>query len=599
MNAKSQLLLVNREARFLKTVSQSLIEAGYPVLAADSKSAALDLLSSSSIALVICDSELSDCDGYDFLAYLKNNPASRNIPFIFLVSTRFVVDSLEEEVSKILKAFDMGAIDFIIDSMEDDVSRVLIKRINKILPADFREESKGLLTPPSDRSDESMPGPAERRDSKRIIPSHAVSVEISRDGVLWIPGQITNINEQGLKMETSLLGKLGMQVYIRVPLPGAQYVRAECHIRHISIIRHPSSAEIGVEADDSIEWIEIYNYIAKLMGIVKAAETKQIAADAQAPLPTDAFSGIADRPQERKKQYVYVDPVLHAVHDVSAQKVLENKFYRSLIGKQLGNYKAVSFIGSGSMAGVFKGWDVLLERHVALKVISYKLSAIPSFREMFIREARLVSRLTHPNIAQLYHIDQVDDVMYFIMELINGGTLADILKDRNKLSLAKCLEYFITTCRTLDFVSKQNIVHRDIKPANIMIDDRGVLKIVDFGIAIKDDGTGEERKPDGFGSPLYASPECIMGRPLDLCSDIYSLGATFYHVFAGVPPFEGDSDDIITAKHLNEQLVPLKKRSPMVSGDLSDIIGKMMAKKPQERYQSYRALANDLTEVVH
>ena len=132
-----------------------------------------------------------------------------------------------------------------------------------------------------------------------------------------------------------------------------------------------------------------------------------------------------------------------------------------------------------------------------------------------------------------------------------------------------------------------------------MINDRGMLKIADFGVATVADEINKKRNPDGFGSPLYASPEYIMGRPLDCCSDMYSLGATFYHVLAGVPPFEGDSVETITNKHLNEHLVPLKKKNPLVSIDLSDIIGQMMAKKPQERYPNYRALINDLMEVVH
>jgi hypothetical protein len=543
---------------------------------------------------MICDSELTDSDGYDFLEFLKKSPHLKKIPFVFLVSARFVVDSLEEEVSKILRAFDMGAIDFIIDTLEEDVSRVLIKRINKILPADFRQARK---TP--SREDQAMPsGKDDRRDSERIIPCSVVDIEISRDSVLWMPGRITNINDQGLLMETSLLGKLGMPVYIRVPLPGGKQITAKSHIRHISILKRSASAEIGIEAEESIEWIEIFNYIARLMGIVKSSDAKMISRDDQMSAEEDTGAGNIGG-KNHKKQYVYVDPLFHHVHDAGTDNALEKKFYSSLVGKQLGNYKAVSFIGSGSMAGVFRGWDVLLERNVALKVISYKLSAIASYRDMFIKEARLVSRLTHPNIAQIYHIDQMDDVLYFVMELISGGTLADIIKDRNKLNMAKCLEHFITICRTLDFVSRQNIIHRDIKPANIMIDDRGLLKVVDFGIAVIDDETNQKRKPEGFGSPLYASPECILGRPLDCCSDIYSLGATFYHVFSGVPPFEGDSDEIITNKHLNEHPVPLRKISPMVSMDLSDIIGKMLAKKSQERYQNYRAIINDLTEVVH
>ncbi len=587
MDAEHYILIVNREKRYAQAVFQSLESAGYPVLAETSMKGALDLLSGNAVALVICDVDLPDASGYDFLLRLKKSPEHKHLPFVFLVSSRFIVDSLDEEVEKILKAFDMGASDFIVDTMDEEISRLLTKRINKILPSGSRKKSAGDEL--SARPDVPPPSSEERRESQRMAPGQVVYIEISRDGVLWMPGQITNINEQGLLLETSLLGKLGMPLYIRITLPGGKHIVATSLIRHIAINKQSSVAEIGVEIDESIEWIKIYNYVAKLMGI------------ARKPTDTDKISAEEAGMQARadKKQYVYVDPVLHTINDPENDKSMEMRFYRSLIGKQLGNYKAVSFIGAGSMAGVFKGWDVLLERHVALKVISYNLSNIPSYRDMFIKEARLVSRLTHPNIAQIYHIDQMDDLFYFVMELINGGTLADIIRDPNKLNIAKCLEHMITVCRTLDFVSKQNIIHRDIKPANIMIDDRGILKVLDFGVAIINDETNKGRKPEIFGTPLYTSPECLMGQPLDLCSDIYSLGATFYHVLAGVPPFEGDTVEALAAKHLNEYMVPLKKRNPMISIDLSDVIDKMMAKKPKERYPNYRALINDLTEVVH
>lgn len=596
MDAKNYILLMNRDEKFVKEVSKSLVDAGYSALTASTKSDALNYFSNHHVALVICDSELSDANGFDFLEFLKNSPDLKHIPFVFLISARFVVDTLEEEVSKILKAFEMGAADFIVDTLDEEISKVLVKRIHKLLPATVAEKGKPELSrearpaPSVAKAKAAAPAPDERRDSKRITPKQMVNVEISRDSVLWMPGQITNINEQGIMLETSLLGKLGMLLYIRVHLPGGKFIVTTSHISHISISKNSPTAEIGVEITESVEWIEIYNYVAKLLGIV----TKPSAAD-QAAAGLSA-AALAD---QHAKRHVYVDPHLNDLPDAGGDKGLEIKFYRSLIGKQLGNYRAVSFIGAGNMAGVFKGWDVVLERDVALKVISYKLSAIPSYRDMFVKEARLVSRLIHPNIAQIYHIDQMDDLFYFVMELISGGTLADVIKDRSKLNLAKGLEHFITTCRTLDFVSKQNIVHRDIKPANIMINDRGVLKVLDFGVAVVNDETNQIKNPEGFGAPLYASPECILGRPLDLCSDIYSLGATFYHVFAGEPPFDGETVEIINHKHLNEHLVPLRKRNPMASSDLSDIISKMMAKKPQERYQNYRSLINDLIEVVH
>ncbi len=594
MDTKHFILLVNRESKYLEAVSAPLNDAGYGTLTATTMSDALKLLSGNPVSLIIGDCELPDADGYDFLARLRNDSVLKKIPFMFLVSARFIIDPLEEEVSKILRAFEMGAVDFIVDTLEEDISRGLIKRIKKILPPDGVEKSK----PSTPLFQDEKPAPQaapERRDSRRIIPKQTVNIDISRDRVLWMPGRITNINEQGLKIETSLLGKLDMLLYIRVPLPNKQHLTAKSHIKHIAISQNSSSAEIGVQIDESVEWIEIYNYVAKLMGIVNKPSSRE-----ETPLPPGSERTLSIRERDEKNQFVYIDPLMHntpeSVDDTAA---LEMKFYRSLIGKQLGNYRVVSFIGAGSMAGVFKGWDVGLERNVALKIISYNLSTIESYREMFFKEARLVSRLLHPHIAQIYHIDHMDDVFYFVMELVNGGTLADLLKDRNKLNVATCLEQMITVCKTLDFVSKKNVIHRDIKPANIMVDDRGIVKIVDFGVAVVNDEANTGQKNGVAGTPLYTSPECIMGQPPDFGSDIYSLGATFYHVFAGVPPFEGSSLEIIRNKHLNEYAIPLKKRNPMISGDLSDIIDKMLAKKPKERYPNYRALINDLTEVVH
>jgi len=588
MDAKNYILLVNREKRYVQTVAEALVNAGCHVLTETTVRGALDLLAANRMAVIVSDCELEDANGYDFLAQIKKSSVLKSVPFVFLVSSRFIVDPLDEEVARILKAFDMGAVDFIVDTMDEDIARLLMKRIKKVLPGNPPEQ-----TPPADprprQAVEVKPSGQERRDSPRIVPGQVAIIELSRDGVLWMPGRITNINDQGLMIESSLLGKLGMLLYIRLALASGKNIIATGHIRHIAINKNSSSAEIGLELDESVEWIKIYNYVAKLMGLAKKPSDT-----AELPPEKTGIQIAGD-----KNQYIYVDPKLNQNIDAESGRSLEIKFYRSLIGKQLGNYKAVSFIGAGSMAGVFKGWDVLLERNVALKVISYKLSAIPSYRDMFIREARLVSRLTHPNIAQIYHIDQRDDLFYFVMELINGGTLAEFIKDRNKLNIAKTLEHLITVCRTLDFVTRQNIVHRDIKPANIMIDESGVLKVVDFGVAVVIDETTRHNKIEGFGSPLYASPECILGQSLDICSDIYSLGATFYHVLAGVPPFEGDTVEDVIKKHLNEYMVPLKKRNPMVSVDLSDIIGKMMAKKPNERYTSYRALLGDLTEVVH
>lgn len=605
MDIKSYILLVNREKKLLNTIGQFLLDAGYPVLAATTMGNALNLLSRNTVVLIISDTELEDFSGREFLRFLKNSPLLSKIPFVFFESTEnnenadnaldtgAAGSTVEEEVEKVLEAFEMGAADFIVYTPEEELSGVLMERIGKMLPSVAVKEK--VFAAPQNKRPEPVVQQAdvisressERRDSKRNFFKTPVNIELSRDAILWMPGQVINISEQGLMLGTSLLGRLGMILYIKTMLPKGKCI-VNSRIKHISISQNQLSAEIGVQVETSQEWIEMHHHIANLM-----TSRKKTAAADKKPAGGKNDVNMVKQAEGGKTQRVDVNPLLD-FGDSRSEKALEIKFYRSLIGKQLGNYKAVSFIGAGSMGGVFKGWDVILERNVALKIISYNLSAVESYRNMFFQEARLVSRLTHPNIAQIYHIEQIDDVLFFAMELISGGTLADIIRDRNKFNTTDGMEYLITMCRTLDFVSRQNIVHRDIKPANIMINDQGILKVVDFGVAITKDEADQKRTSEGLGSPLYTSPECIMGQPLDCRSDIYSLGATFYDVFAGVPPFNGDSVEIILFKHLNENLVPLTKINPLLSSDLSDIIRKMMAKSPEERYQDYQAIIDDL-----
>jgi serine/threonine protein kinase/DNA-binding response OmpR family regulator len=560
MDIKSHILLINREKKFLETTRKSLYEAGYPVLTATTMSSALNLLSSNAVKLIICDSSLEDFSGHEFLRFLKKNAILEKIPFVFFVPVH--------DQGSAGKAFDLGAADFIVYPLD---GKIFLERIGEILSSG--SGSDGATPPPRDTYQEpstpsvgmDYPVVVERRESERKIPDAVMNIEVSRDAILWVPGRIKNINQQGFLMETSLLGRPGMLLYIRVPLPKGKCV-IESQVRHITISNHRLSADIGVEIEDSLEWTEIYHYIDNLMdGAEKPAAVKPVFEEKKSDVkkamaPKKPINANTIMLMDYNKTR-FADPLLHSFHDSSSEKALE--------------------------------------RHVALKVISYKLSSIASFREMFVKEARFVSQLNHPNIAEIYYIDQTDDVLYFAMEYISGGTLSALIKDGN-LNTAKGLDYFLTTCRTLEFVSRKNIVHRDIKPENIMINDKGILKVVDFGVAIAaSDGKTKKRKSDGLvGSPLYVSPDCIMGRPLDCRSDIYSLGATFYHVFSGSPPFEGNDMEEVLLKHLNEELVPLRKRNPVLSGELSRIIEKMMDKNPLDRYQTYQAIMSDLNALM-
>ncbi len=362
-------------------------------------------------------------------------------------------------------------------------------------------------------------------------------------------------------------------------------------IKHVSFDDFQSPTGMGIEIEQDAVWQEILSMLNSAGNTTLAG----IFPDRQ---------GISSSPGARSGQTAVLPAEMHERPSVyraapdstkeAGEPSYDDRFYDSLVGKQLDNYLIFTFLGSGSMGGVFQGWDVALEREVALKVISSRLSTQATFCDMFVKEARTISRLAHPNIAHIYYVGNSDNILYYAMEFIEGDNLSDLIRKHGTLDVIKGIEYLITVCKALDFVNKQNIIHRDIKPENIMINDKEVIKIVDFGVAKVTDPKRHPvtKQEDIMGSPLYMSPDGPAGRPLDHRSDIYSVGATFYHAFTGQPPFQGESIPDILRQHQNRPLPPLREKNPKVPNMLGKIIEKMMAKDPRNRYQDYESIIN-------
>lgn len=590
MNEKNDILLINREDSFLETTCDSLKKAGYSVITAMNMRGALTALQSDSVKLIICDNALQDISGYDFLRYIKNDPIREAIPFVFFVPVN--------DQGHAFKAFELGAKDFLVYPMD---GKDFTNRINNIMspsedpdepPAKDVPQKKDL--PEKDVSTKKKYGTMElelddQRQGDRVQPLPHLNVEVSRDGMLWMPGKIGDFSEEGMFLETSLLGKPGASLQIRISMANNQYI-INGEIKHLSFGSNNQSAGIGVEIENTKEWQVAYSYLRSIIGSGGEQAEEGIVASGVV-----SSGQIEETVMMTREDYATVLSNPPEDESVEEEQSLDSKFYKSLIGKQLDNYKALSFIGAGNMGGVFKGWDMSLEREVALKIISYDLSSQEKFREMFIKEARFISKLDHPNIAHIYYIGNTNDILFYAMEFINGQTFLDFIQKGKNLNTLKGLGYFITTCEALEFVSKQNIIHRDIKPENIMINDKGDLKIVDFGVAQVVDANKGEAKHEGIvGSPLYISPDCIEGISLDHRSDIYSLGATFYHAFTGSPPYEGDNYEEVLMNHLNGNLTPLKERNPKISNALGSIVQKMMSRNPDDRYQTYPEIIEDL-----
>ncbi|REL27696.1 serine/threonine protein kinase [Thalassotalea euphylliae] len=256
-------------------------------------------------------------------------------------------------------------------------------------------------------------------------------------------------------------------------------------------------------------------------------------------------------------------------------------------------YEFKEVLGQGGMATVYLGMQKSVQRLVAIKIISHQLSQDPVFGERFLREARIVSQLVHPNIVTVYDAGVIDNQHYLVMEYIKG----DDLKCRlNQLSLTDMLEVVKDVAAALEYAGKKGFAHRDIKPENIMLhDEDGRAVLTDFGIARAFDAVSAMTNTGTIvGTPHYMSPEQAISAKVDHRSDLYSLGVVLYRMLVGKVPFDGDSSVSIGIKHISE---PIPSVSPYLSETFQPIINKLLAKKPEERWSSGKELIDALAQI--
>ncbi|MDQ2884459.1 MAG: protein kinase [Chloroflexota bacterium] len=270
----------------------------------------------------------------------------------------------------------------------------------------------------------------------------------------------------------------------------------------------------------------------------------------------------------------------------------------SLIGQQLDNFRVIERIGAGGMATVFRAYQPSLDRYVAIKVLPTKQAQDPIFFKRFVQEARSIARLAHPNIVHIYNFGEEGDIKYIAMEYVDGGTLKQRLG--KPLPVRQAADFVIQAAQGLACAHSNGIIHRDIKPANMLLRKNGHLLLTDFGLAkILEDTTNITRTGARLGTPHYMSPEQGTGRPVDARTDIYSLGIVLFQCLAGEPPFSADNPLSMSVKHLQDPL-PVQKLTinNSVPDPIVQIILKMAAKQPNERYQSAHELIDALSNAV-
>ncbi|HVA94005.1 MAG TPA: protein kinase [Candidatus Dormibacteraeota bacterium] len=271
--------------------------------------------------------------------------------------------------------------------------------------------------------------------------------------------------------------------------------------------------------------------------------------------------------------------------------------------QKIGRYEIIEELGRGAMGTVYRAKDPAMDRVVAVKtIISVVLDGVQGgeFRERFFREARAAGSLAHPGIVPVFDVGEQDGLPFLVMEFVKGQTLADMVKNGERLSLDRVREIGQQIAQALSYAHQRGVVHRDIKPANILMTSREAYgierpKITDFGVAKLAEGqttmTGQL-----LGTPAFMPPEQFTGAAVDGRADIFSLGVVLYLLATGEQPFPGESMTSVSYKVVHTNPVPPCKLNPSLSADLDRVIMKCLAKSPEDRYQTGDALAADLGE---
>lgn len=279
----------------------------------------------------------------------------------------------------------------------------------------------------------------------------------------------------------------------------------------------------------------------------------------------------------------------------------QKEILRRLREQGIPGYKIEGILGTGAMAIVFRGRQTSLNRIVAIKVLRSRLAKNDHYVRRFHIEGRSAAKLNHHNIVSAIDVGRAGDYHYFVMEYVEGDTIDADLKQGKIFEEKEALNIIIQVARALNHAHEHWIIHRDIKPKNIMITKEGIVKLADLGLAreLTDIVAIEAEEGQVWGTPYYIAPEQIRGkRDIDGRADIYSLGATLYHMATGRVPFHHENKREIMNMHLHTRLTPPDHINRKLSIGISEMVEIMMKKNPEDRYQNVKILIDDIESIM-
>ena len=270
--------------------------------------------------------------------------------------------------------------------------------------------------------------------------------------------------------------------------------------------------------------------------------------------------------------------------------------------ESIGRYRVLDTLGAGSMGVVYRCRDEELERDVAVKVLRRRFAGDPEYRRRFRREARAVASLTHPCVVRIHGIEEGDDddaPVFIVMEYVAGMSADRLVRECGAVDLERAATWIRDAARGLEAAHREHLIHRDVKPSNILVTPDDHAHIVDFGLAKRLDADNTlTQEGIVLGTPHYISPEQGRGREVDHRADIYSLGAAFYHLITGEPPFDAGSHISVIVAHVNEAPAAPHELVPDIPESATRVIFRMLAKSPEDRYPTYAELVEDLDALI-
>jgi serine/threonine-protein kinase len=264
--------------------------------------------------------------------------------------------------------------------------------------------------------------------------------------------------------------------------------------------------------------------------------------------------------------------------------------------RELGKYQITDVLGEGAMGVVYRAYDPILDRYLAVKVMSAVIASDQGLRERFMREARAAGSLQHPNVVTIYDFGEAGEHLYIAMEFIEGADLSEVIRRRDPLTLAQRLDIVIDSLNGLAYAHGRGVVHRDVKPANIRVSAEGRGKLMDFGIA-RVNSSELTKSGEMIGTPQYMAPEQVMGGEISAATDLFSMASVLYELLTYTRPFNGETLHAVLFNVVSEEPPSILDIDPNLPPALDTIIRRAHAKDPAQRYESATAFARDIGTV--